>query len=179
MGSVTKATVPSVTKDEGRALRYAIGYVCRHLRKKKEEQNHELKEELIPCLVSLLKASDNEEECGTDEDWVKAQDRGGLLYVKETTYSLFFSIEGELRERLQALTGLEVTASADRASKSILFIRYQHICKQDNIFVVITLPCIDDHFRFQQRLFGFSLRRLSFCLHYFLIYHPSVVNCYP
>ena len=107
-GSVTKATVPSVRKDKGRTLRYPIGYVCRHLRKKIEEQNHELKEEPILCLVSLLKASDNEEECGTDEDWVKAQDRGGLLYVKETMYSLFLSIEGELRERLQALTGLEV-----------------------------------------------------------------------
>ena len=41
------------------------------------------------------------------------------MYVKETTYSLFLSIEGELRESLQALTGLEVTASADMMIKEI------------------------------------------------------------
>ena len=53
------------------------------LHKKIEEQNHEFKEELKLYLVSLLKVSDN--ECEVDEDWIKAQDRGGLLYVKETT----------------------------------------------------------------------------------------------
>ena len=90
LGSLSKAAAPSfITKDEGEeALRYAIGYVCRHLRKKIEDTNHELKEELILCLVSLVKGRDSEES-GTDEDWIKAQDRGGLLYVKETTYPLF------------------------------------------------------------------------------------------
>ena len=58
--------------------------------------------------MSLLKESDSE-DCGTDEDWIKAQDKGGLTYVKETTYSLFLSIEVELRECLPALTGLELS----------------------------------------------------------------------
>lgn len=134
LGSASKAAAPSLTKDEGRALRYAIGYVCRHLRKKIEEQNHELKEELILCLVSLLKGRDSEDP-GTDEDWIRAQDRGGLLYVKETTYSLFLSIEAELRERLQALTGLEPTSSTDvmikeiTSSEDVLF--YWQICSAD------------------------------------------------
>ena len=65
LGSVSKATAPPLTKSEGRGLRYAIGYVCRHVRKKIEEQSHELKEELILCLVTLLKESDSE-DCGTD-----------------------------------------------------------------------------------------------------------------
>ena len=134
LGSASKAAAPSLTKHEGRALRYAIGYVCRHLRKKIEENNHELKEELILCLVSLLKGSDIE-DCGTDEDWIRAQDRGGLLYVKETTYSLFISIEGEVREHLQALTGLETTSNVDAmikevtSSEDVLF--YWHICSAD------------------------------------------------
>ena len=133
LGFVSKATAPPLTKSEGRGLRYAIGYVCRHVRKKIEEQSHELKEELILCLVSLLKESDSE-DCGTDEDWVKAQDRGGLTYVKETTYSLFLSIEVELRERLPALTGLE-PLSADvmikeiSSSEDVLF--YWQICSAD------------------------------------------------
>jgi len=134
MGSVSKAAVPTLTKNEGRALRYVIGYVCRHLHKKIEKDNHELREELILCLVSLFKGSDSK-ECGTDEDWIKAQDRGGLLYMKETTYSLFLSIEAELREHLQALTGLEPTSSADvmikeiTSSEDVLF--FWHICSAD------------------------------------------------
>ena len=83
-------------------------------------------EELILCLVSLLKGSDSE-DCGTDKDWIKAKERGGLTYVKETTYSLFLSSEVELRERLPALTGLE-PLSADvmikeiSSSEDVLFI---------------------------------------------------------
>ena len=83
-------------------------------------------EELILCLVSLLKGSDSE-DCGTDKDWIKAQDRGRLTYVKETTYSLFLSIEVELRERLLALTGLEslsvdVMVKEISSSEDVLFI---------------------------------------------------------
>ena len=40
---------------------------------------------------------DHEAECETDEDWIKVQDRGGFLYVKETTYSLFLSIKDDLQ----------------------------------------------------------------------------------
>ena len=70
----------------------------------------------------------------TVEQMVKAQDRGGLTYVKETTYSLFLSIEVELRERLPALTGLE-PLSADvmikeiSSSEDVLF--YWQICSAD------------------------------------------------
>ena len=76
-----------MTKDEGRPLQYAIGCVCRHLHKKIEEQNHEFKEELKPYLVSLLKVSDN--ECGVDEDWIKAQDR--WIVVCERNNIMLFS----------------------------------------------------------------------------------------
>ena len=35
LGSTANAAdAPSITKNEGRAMRYAIGYICRHLRKK-------------------------------------------------------------------------------------------------------------------------------------------------
>ena len=49
LGSVSKATAPSLTKSEGTGLQYAIGYVYRHVRKEIEKHNHELKEELILC----------------------------------------------------------------------------------------------------------------------------------
>ena len=105
LGSTGKADVLSLTKNEGRAMLYAIGYICRHLRKKIEKSHHEHKEELILCLVSLCKDSDSEDH-GTDEDWIKTQDRSGLIYVKETIYLLFLSIETEVRAHLQGLTGL-------------------------------------------------------------------------
>ena len=134
LGSAGKADVLSLTKNEGRAMRYAIGYICRHLRKKIEKSHHEHKEELILCLVSLCKDSDSEDH-GTDEDWIKAQDRGGLVYVKETTYSLFLSIETEVRAHLQGLTGLKPSSSADimikeiTSSEDVLF--YWLICSAD------------------------------------------------
>ena len=57
--------------------------MCRHVRKKIEEHNHKLKEEVIFCFISLLMVSDNE-DCGTDE---------------------------ELKEHLLALTGLEPSSA--------------------------------------------------------------------
>lgn len=91
-----------ISHQEGSALRYAVGYVCRHLRKKIQHGSHELKEELILCLMALVKDRDSE-ECGTDEEWTKMMDRGGLWHVKETTYALFVSIEEEIRDCLQTL----------------------------------------------------------------------------
>ena len=94
--------VAPISHQEGSALRYAAGYVCRHLRKKIEHGSHELKEELILCLMALVKDR-NSEECGTDEEWTKMMDRGGLWHVKETTYALFLSIEEEIRDCLKTL----------------------------------------------------------------------------
>lgn len=94
--------VAPISDQEGNALRYAAGYVCRHLRKKIERGSHELKEELILCLMALVKDR-NSEEYGTNEEWTKMMDRGGLWHVKETTYALFLSIEEEIRNHLITL----------------------------------------------------------------------------
>ena len=59
-----------ITYQEGNALRYAAGYICRHLRKKIERENTEIKEELVLCLMKLTKER-NSEKCGTDEEWTK------------------------------------------------------------------------------------------------------------
>jgi len=44
-----------MTDNESSALQYIAGYVCRHLHKKIERENHDLKEEMILCLVELVK----------------------------------------------------------------------------------------------------------------------------
>jgi len=54
--------------------------------------------------MALVKdRSSDHEECGNEEEWIKLMDRGGLWYLKETTYSLFVSIEEETRESLKML----------------------------------------------------------------------------
>ena len=96
-------TVTPISHQEGSALRYAAGYVCRHLRKKIKRESHELKEELLLCLMALVKDKSSE-ECGNDEQWTMMMDRGGLWHVKETTYSLLLSIEEEIQCCLRTLT---------------------------------------------------------------------------
>ena len=51
--------------------------------------------------------------CETDEEWTKKQDRGGLLYVKNTTFQLFCAIEYQLRPCLMALKGPLPPSKAD------------------------------------------------------------------
>ena len=91
-----------VTKHEAGALRYATGYVCSHLQSKIENGSHEFKE-LVLCLMALVR-SGSHEECGNDEEWMRMIDRGGLWYIKESTYSLFLAIEEETRQCLKALS---------------------------------------------------------------------------
>ena len=44
-----------MNRNERNVLRYVAGYVCRKLRTKIERENHDLKEELILCLMDLVK----------------------------------------------------------------------------------------------------------------------------
>ena len=91
-----------VTKHEAGALRYAAGYVCRHLHSKIEIGSHEFKEELVLCLMALVR-SGSHEECGNYKEWMRMIDRGRLC-IKESTYSLFLAIEEETRQCLKALS---------------------------------------------------------------------------
>ena len=64
--------------------------MCQHLRQKLEHGNDPLKEEMILCLMELVKDY-SDETIGTSEEWTMLVDRGGLWHVKETTYALFLS----------------------------------------------------------------------------------------
>jgi len=94
-----------LTDNERNALRYTAGYVCRHLRKQLERCSHEMKEELVLCLMELTTKKDSAAS-NIDEEWTVRVDRGGLWYIKNTTYLLFVAIEEEVRKCLkQLLTG--------------------------------------------------------------------------
>ena len=82
-------------------LRYVAGYICRHLRKKLERGSHEFKEEMILCLMDLVKdPQDDEAKLETDEQWTNLIDRGGLWHVKESTYQFFHAVEHIIRDGL-------------------------------------------------------------------------------
>ena len=103
--SVTHAIEP-LTENERNALRYTAGYICCHLRKQLERCSHEMKEELVLCLMEMTTSKDSTALNYTDEEWTVCVDRGGLWYVKNTTYLLFVAIEEEVRKCLkQLLTG--------------------------------------------------------------------------
>ena len=73
-------------------LYYVAGYICRQLRKKLDRESHEYKEEMVLCLMELVKDhfSDHHKpgrQLETDhEHWTDLIDRGGLWHVKDTTY---------------------------------------------------------------------------------------------
>ena len=78
-----------LTNNEANALRCVAGYVCRHLRKKIEAFSHPLKEEMILCLMSMVKdkSDTSSKPC---EEWTDLIDHGGLWHVQERT--LIFSL---------------------------------------------------------------------------------------
>ena len=50
--------------------------------------------------MALVKGGDHE-ELEYEEEWTRMLDRGGLWYIKDTTYSLFLAIKKETRQCLQ------------------------------------------------------------------------------
>ena len=77
-------------KAENGALRYVTGYICRQLWKKLERESHEYKEEMVLCLMRMVKDKDPENDMqGVDKQWTALIDRGGLWHATETTYQFF------------------------------------------------------------------------------------------
>lgn len=70
--------------------------------------------------MSLVKddSGDADEDVGTAEEWTNIKDRGGLSYVKSTTYLFFLAVEEEIRCRLPSLQSLG--SHKDHLSKSIM-----------------------------------------------------------
>ena len=84
------ATVEPLTYGEENALRYVAGYVCHKLRKKITASKHPMRDKLLLCLMDLC---DEDDDVSSSADWVHAVDRGGLVHVSESTYSLFERME--------------------------------------------------------------------------------------
>ena len=102
--------------NEANVLRYAAGYVVRHISKKIKKNLHSEKK-LLSCAQQLLKetqqATDSHDP-GTAEEWTDLVDRGGLWHVHETTFHVFCALEEEMRPHLGALCSETSTAATSR-----------------------------------------------------------------
>ena len=65
-----------LTKDEQNVIRYVAGYMCCHLRKKIEASSHSFKEEIILCLMTMVKDK-NDTSSEPCEEWTYLLDCGG------------------------------------------------------------------------------------------------------
>jgi len=92
-----------LTGNERGVLRYVTGYICRHLREKLERGSHPFKEEMVLCLMELVKSDQDADQVGLDEEWTDLLDRGGLWRVKECTYQFFRAVEDVSRRDLKKL----------------------------------------------------------------------------
>ena len=104
--------------NESNALQYIAGYVCTHLHKKIERESHDLKEEMILCLVEFVKSKTAEDQ-RTGEGWIDFIDRGGLCHVKETIIQLFYALENQVRDVLMSLEWPSPSCKVDVIKKVI------------------------------------------------------------
>ena len=77
---------------------YAIGYVCRAVRKRIASRPKA--DELLLCLEELLDddgEEDDNKECLSSSDWTNLADRGGLLHVTNEAFAVFHAIEQVVR----------------------------------------------------------------------------------
>ena len=105
--------------EEENALRYVAGYVCRKLRERLESSSLPRKNDMIVCLMELT-GEEMDKERGT-EAWANLIDRGGLWHVSDQTYTLFATLEEEVRRYLSlATTSKQIEGSTKKLIDGIL-----------------------------------------------------------
>ena len=99
--TASEADCDPLTITEENALRYAAGYVCRHVKKKIKRSAHP--QELKKLLSCLDKMREYGKEAITDDSsrWTCIIDRGGLWHINDNLYRVFYAMEEEVRMYLR------------------------------------------------------------------------------
>ena len=126
----------SMTRIEECALRYAAGYVCKHLVDKLKKSSHPSKDKLIWCLHKLEIESYGEgEPCNDDSTaWVESIDRGGLWHVSGSVYPVFYAMEEETRRHVRNMNTqhtLDVKGLTDAITSNEDILFYWSIASAD------------------------------------------------
>ena len=53
--------------------------------------------EVLAAIDELIDESKEDDGCNSSNEWMKLMDRGGLVFVKDTTYMVFQAIEMVVR----------------------------------------------------------------------------------
>jgi hypothetical protein len=93
-----------ITIDEENSLRYVAGYICRRVQAKLKSSSLQHKDVMV-LFISELSGDEWDEGRGTEE-WTNAVDRGGLWHVSDTTYTVFYLMEEEIRKHLIVTTAI-------------------------------------------------------------------------
>ena len=97
----TDSTV-NLTAEEENVVRYIGGYVIRML-KKAHHQDKEIMDILDMLTISSTQSSSHDQD---SQRWIKALDRGGLIYISDEAFHCFCAIEVGIRRHLN-MTNIE------------------------------------------------------------------------
>ena len=113
----TSSQSNTVTYGDANVIRFAAGYVCKHLKEKVESSQQN--SHLLRCIINLIDNS-TQHEGSLTADWITLIDRGGLCHVKEATFLLFNAIEEETREHFKPSQITNITNSKETIDKAII-----------------------------------------------------------
>lgn len=104
---------PHLTYEEENAVRYVGGYVVRTLKKQVSRD-----EEVVVALNDLVESVDQEAE--ESEEWLGSIDRGGLIYITNSTFQCLCAIEYALRRHMCLKHAHEFnTKNKEKMAKSV------------------------------------------------------------
>ena len=81
--AIQSRSLPPLAYQEHIAIRYAAGYVVRHLRQRLERGSYPLKEELVLCLADMWEDNEDDSLPDCSTDWTMEISRGGLKVINK------------------------------------------------------------------------------------------------
>ena len=169
--SATKSSsLPLLDFQERNAIRYAAGYVVRHLCERLERGSHPLKEELVLCLADMCKDDEDSPDCSTD--WTMQITRGGLKVVNNKTYHFFVAMETRIRQFFR-------TTEAESLSSGMKGTMMQSVARDEDVLFFWAILAAEWEEEEEQALFPMlselwiTIRGFSFARSFLEIYKQA------
>ena len=102
--SSTQPLSQDLTYEEESGLRYAAGYVCRAMRNKFATTDSD-----IALCDNELTNDDGQGSSDWSSDWTKLVSRGGLVHIKDTTYTVYRTMKLLVKQYFQMSKALLVS----------------------------------------------------------------------
>ena len=89
-----------LTAEEENILRYASGFIPFKLLNRYLKQSTEKASQFVECLSNMAVGGNETSFHHYTTEWIRKVNRGGLFYINDDAYKLFYRIEQEVRTRL-------------------------------------------------------------------------------